>query len=330
MYSAIVTMGDPTGVGLEVFFKAFRVCSDIFTPILVADRSSVEVAKKLVGDVVDRFRFVSTFCEICGGFESPLIYQIDSLDRDITYGKPTYEDVKVAQASIDKAVELISRGIGDVLITLPVSKYYFTKFLGIEFVGHTHYLASKFGLEEYGSEYLMLFVTPDFKVAFLSDHLPLAQAISLVKKRRIIEVVQLLLEYRLDIEPIAVCGLNPHAGEGGLLGREEIEEIIPAVEELRARGVNIDGPFSPDCAIDLALEGKFETVLSLYHDQVLVPIKLIYKRKNVNVTVGLPYIRLSPDHGTAYEIAGLGVADCSSMVEVVKVGSILLKNRGRM
>ncbi len=212
---------------------------------------------------------------------------------------------------IEAAVEDARRGNIEAVVTLPINKEAI-KLAGFPFPGHTEFLAYSFGVKNFA----MMLANKKLKVVLLTTHLPLREVPERVKKEAVLEKLK-LIERTFPGSRIAVCGLNPHAGEGGLFGREEIEEILPAVEEARTLGIEVHGPFPSDTIFNRAVSGEFDVVLSMYHDQGLIPVKLTGFGSSVNVTLGLPIVRTSVDHGTAYDIAGKGIANTGSFKEAV-------------
>ncbi len=211
------------------------------------------------------------------------------------------------------------------MITAPVNKAEISRHCGVEFRGHTDHLALAAGLRAYGEDYLMAFLTPDLQVALLNVHLSLREALAAIDRESTIAALRCLSEHAGG--RIAVAGLNPHAGEGGLLGDEEIRLLRPAVEEARLQGIDVEGPFSADSVFARARRGEFDWVLALYHDQGLIAVKTASFGAATNWTIGLPYLRTSVDHGTAYEITGRGEADVEPLRQVVQTTLQLLDRK---
>ena len=231
----------------------------------------------------------------------------------------TAADARGGLAALDLGISLCQDGIADALVTAPVNKETIAHHVDPAFRGHTDYLAEGAGLTSYGRDYLMAFLAPQLNVALLSTHLPLSDAIARVRKA---DLVDALVCLNTHLPPggrrIAVAGLNPHAGENGLLGSEDEAEIRPAVEEARRRGIDAYGPESADALFARALKGEFDWVLALYHDQGLIAVKTAAFGAATNWTLGLPYLRTSVDHGTAYGIAGQGIADVAPLRAVIE------------
>ena len=237
-------------------------------------------------------------------------------------GNPTAESARAAAAALEEAVTLARRGELDAIVTGPVHKARMYE-VGFKFPGQTEFFAERCGVKNFA----MCLTGGKITVALVTAHLPLREAASALKQSEIVRVGLLLADFlksrSVSSPRIAVAGLNPHAGESGKLGREEIEIIGPAVSELQSRIENresrIVGPLSPDTVFHRAIEGEFDAVLCMYHDQGLIPLKLHAFHEGVNVTLGLPFPRTSPDHGTAFEIAGKGIARPDSMIAAINL-----------
>ena len=237
-------------------------------------------------------------------------------------GEPTPETARAAAAALEEAVTLARRGELDAVVTGPVHKARMYE-IGFKFPGQTEFFAQRCGVENFA----MCLTGGKLTVALVTAHLPLCTVPRELKQSEIVRVGLLLEEFLRargrNAVRIAIAGLNPHAGESGKLGVEEIEMIAPAVQELQSRiengGSRIVGPVSPDTVFHRAIEGEFEAVVCMYHDQGLIPLKLHAFHSGVNVTLGLPLPRTSPDHGTAFEIAGKGIARPESMIAAVNL-----------
>jgi 4-hydroxythreonine-4-phosphate dehydrogenase len=250
---------------------------------------------------------------------------------DCSLGKPTLETARAAAAALEEAVTLARRGTLAAVVTGPVHKARMYE-AGFKFPGQTEFFAERCGVKNFA----MLLTGGKITVALVTAHLPLRKVPSALKRSEIVRVGLLLVDFlhrRSNKTPrIAVAGLNPHAGESGKLGREEIEIIAPAVEELQSAIRNpqsavLSGPLSADTVFHRAAEGEFDAVLCMYHDQGLIPLKLHAFHTGVNVTLGLPFPRTSPDHGTAFDIAGKGIARPDSMITAITVAVELAQNK---
>ena len=245
--------------------------------------------------------------------------------RAVQLGTSGPADAAGAMAAIDSAVEVVQNGLADALVTLPVSKESIATQHQADFRGHTEYLAAKAGLVRYGRDHLMAFLAPKLQVALLTTHIPLRQAIDELSSQQIIEALE-LLGAKVGGR-VAVAGLNPHAGEAGLMGDEEDRLIRPAIAEVTERGVVAVGPESADSVFARARRGEFDWVLALYHDQGLIAVKTASFGTATNWTLGLPFLRTSVDHGTAFGIAGQGVANEGPLTRVIETTLDLISGR---
>ena len=232
-------------------------------------------------------------------------------------GQSTPESAKAAMIALEKAVEDIKEGYIDVLVTAPINKRAMTN-EGFGYTGHTEYLEKEFGVDEIA----MIMVCDRLKVGVVTGHIALKDVSTTLTKDKIIRKLRLMKrslerDFGVDAPKIAVLGLNPHCGDGGLLGDEEQQIILPAVQEANAEGILAFGPYSPDGFFGLGNYSKFDAVLAMYHDQGLTPFKALAFEEGVNFTAGLPIVRTSPDHGTAYDMAGRDLADPRSMMSAI-------------
>ncbi len=223
-------------------------------------------------------------------------------------------------AAIETGVNLVQRGAASALCTLPIHKQALAEGAGFAFPGHTEFLADLAGVEDV----VMMLASPELRVVPLTIHIPVSDVPAsltpeLLERRIRITHAALRDRFGLPAPRLAVAGLNPHAGEGGRMGREEIEVIAPVLENLRAEGMQIAGPLSADTLFHAAARTRYDAALCMYHDQALIPIKTLDFDRGVNVTLGLPFVRTSPDHGTALDIAGQGAANVTSTLEALKL-----------
>jgi 4-hydroxythreonine-4-phosphate dehydrogenase len=241
-------------------------------------------------------------------------------------GKGTPASARAAQDALEEAVALARAGEIDAVVTGPIHKASMYE-VGFPFPGQTEFFAARCGVENFA----MLLTGGRLTVALVTTHIPLRDVAARLRKDEIVRVGRLLENFvvRRGGSNIAVAGLNPHAGESGTLGREEMEMITPAVEELNHRSRAFSGPFSPDTVFHRAVEGEFDAVLCMYHDQGLIPLKLHAFHEGVNVTLGLPFPRTSPDHGTAFGIAGQGIARPESMIAAIRLAVELATTRAK-
>nr|WP_274622199.1 4-hydroxythreonine-4-phosphate dehydrogenase PdxA [Myxococcus fulvus] len=308
-----ISLGDVSGIGPEVTAGALArpAVRRALIPVVFGD-----------GPTLERFPLFRRYARVelaaLGRVESPTVVEVTRLNEaERVPGKPSHVGGRAQFAFITRAIEAMREGHVDALCTAPVSKEQISR-AGIPFMGHTEVLA-----EAFGADVLMMMDGPRVRIALATNHVPLSSLSSLLTVEKLVAQLKLLsrsLEPVVGHKPrIAVLGLNPHAGEGGLLGREEVEVIGPAIRRARAAKVDAHGPLPADGLFakpdDIA--GRYDAVLAMYHDQGLIPAKALDFERTVNVTLGLPVPRTSPDHGTAYAIAGKGVASCVPMVEAL-------------
>jgi 4-hydroxythreonine-4-phosphate dehydrogenase len=247
-------------------------------------------------------------------------YKIIGKYPDCSLGQPTVETARAAAAALEEAVTLARRGELDAVVTAPIHKARMYA-AGFKFPGQTEFFAERCGVKNFA----MCLTGGKLTVALVTTHIPLSEVPRALRQSEIVRVGLLLVDFlrgrSINAPRIAVAGLNPHAGESGKIGREEIEFIAPAIEELQS--AVFSGPLSPDTAFHRAVEGEFDAVLCMYHDQGLIPLKLHAFHSGVNVTLGLPFPRTSPDHGTAFEIAGKGIARPDSMIAAINLAAEL-------
>jgi 4-hydroxythreonine-4-phosphate dehydrogenase len=261
-----------------------------------------------------------------GRISGDVDYQIVGEYPRCSPGAPNSDSAHAAATALERAAELGNRGELQAIVTGPIHKARMYE-IGFEFPGQTEFFAER----THTSNYAMLLTGGQLSVALVTTHVPLADVPRLLTSAEVVRVGLLLGEFlhrRLRRRPrVAVAGLNPHAGESGAIGREEIEIIAPAVEQLNATERVFEGPFSPDTVFNRAVAGEWDGVLCMYHDQGLIPLKLHAFDEGVNVTLGLPFPRTSPDHGTAFEIAGKGIARPNSMIAAINLAAELVLNR---
>ncbi|MGI9165798.1 MAG: 4-hydroxythreonine-4-phosphate dehydrogenase PdxA [Pyrinomonadaceae bacterium] len=324
-----ITMGDPAGIGPEVVLKAIaeeeirRIC----IPVIIGDAQLLAHTARTL-DLQCGYDIVREGEPIPEHLTDPVIFHLDNIGGFIEPGIESGAAGKAAAGYIEAAVQLCAAGSVDAIATAPINKR--ALFLGgYSFPGHTEFLAHLTGSEEYA----MAFVAANLRIVLLSTHVPLAEAIRMVERDRIMRVINLthreLKRWGLEQPRLAVAALNPHGAEGGLFGIEEASEIAPAIEACHGvEGINVHGPFSADTVFLRASRGEFDAVIACYHDQAMIPVKCLSFGEAVNVTLGLPFIRTSVDHGTAFDIAGKGLAEHSSMVAAIKLAADLSMNAG--
>lgn len=311
-----ITQGDFNGVGLEVALKALadENITELFTPILFADHRIVEHALRVFQLDMPHLRLIKNLQQVEDHCLN--VVHLNLADAGVTPGAPTKGSGRGALASIDAAVEAIARGEADVLVTAPICK----EAIDLpEFTGHTEYLGAKAG----GNVKPQMILFDDhIRVALVTTHLPVSRIAENISVENIESSLRkfdatLRSDYGVDRPKIAILSLNPHCGDGGLLGGEEKEVIIPAIGRCFADGLLAFGPYAADGFFGAGAYRDFDGILAMYHDQGLAPFKSLARENGVNFTAGLPYVRTSPDHGTAYDIAWQGVADPTSMREAI-------------
>ncbi|HWN41414.1 MAG TPA: 4-hydroxythreonine-4-phosphate dehydrogenase PdxA [Thermoanaerobaculia bacterium] len=315
----VLTQGDPAGIGPEILLKLLAQGPPAdWRPLLIAERAALEALRPSLPTFPrDRLRYVSSppKTDEIQTDEIPVLDPVGSA-RQISLGSSGPADAAGAMAALDAGIALVRGGLADALVTAPVSKESIARQLLPGFKGHTDYLAEACGLERYGRDYLMAFLAPGLQVALLTVHMPMREALDEIREETIAEVLDCL--HRHAGGRIALAGLNPHAGEGGLLGKEDGRILAPAVAAGRARGIDVHGPESADSLFARAQKGEFDWVLALYHDQGLIAVKTAAFGLATNWTLGLPFLRTSVDHGTAFGLAGRGLADEGPLRAVVE------------
>ncbi|WP_186754662.1 4-hydroxythreonine-4-phosphate dehydrogenase PdxA [Echinicola salinicaeni] len=308
-----ITIGDINGIGAEVTMKALmdnRVLKQI-TPVIYAHGKAITFYRKLLKMEDFNFMQIRNIDEIHP--KKINVINVTENCPEVMPGVETQESGKMALAALDKAIEDIKAEKINGIVTAPLNKNNINS-EELNFVGHTEYLTNAFDAKES----MMFMVAEDMRVGLVSGHVPLAEVANNVTGKKINQKLKIMLkslkeDFGIQKPKIAVLGLNPHAGEDGLLGKEEEEVIKPAIREFKDQGHMIFGPYAADGFFGMMHQMKFDGILAMYHDQGLVPFKTLAFESGVNFTAGLPVIRTSPDHGTAYNIAGKNVADEGSM-----------------
>jgi len=314
-----LTQGDPAGIGPEILLKLVGAdpAPAAWQPLLVAERAALEALRPVLPDFPwDRLTWLAA-PPAPGELDAGVIPVLDPVGsrRAISPGHSGPADAAGAMAALDAGIALVRSGAAEALVTAPVSKESIARQHLPGFVGHTDYLAEVCGLERYGRDYLMAFLAPEMQVALLNVHLPLREALDGITPEAVGEALDCLGRHAGG--RIALAGLNPHAGENGLLGSEDGEILAPAVKAARDRGLDVHGPESADSLFSRARRGEFDWVLALYHDQGLIAVKTASFGTATNWTLGLPFLRTSVDHGTAFALAGRGLADEGPLAAVV-------------
>ena len=311
-----ITLGDPTGIGPEIVAAALHAAPREWRDriIVYGDRGPLERGARALG------------------ISAPEVELLGVGDGEgATFGTPDEQSGAAQVGYLEAAVSAAARGELGAIVTAPISKTWARR-AGFSFPGHTEMLAARFGVRDV----VMMFAGPKMRVALATVHVPLAgvpDALTTVRIRTTIELLAAALrrDFGVATPRIGVVGLNPHAGEGGLLGLEDAEVIAPAITTALPpplADVRLFGPLVPDAAFRDHLMGRYDAVVAMYHDQGLIPVKLVDFDESVNVTLGLPIVRTSPDHGTAYDIAGKGIARPISMQRALALAIDMLDRRG--
>lgn len=316
----LVTMGDPAGIGIEITLKAWM------------QRATLELPPfALVGDPDLIMRSLNAL-----GYDVP-VDVIGTLPRDLAQNTLTIFDPKEGNseaaktiAAIRVAVELCQQGAARAVITNPIQKKRLYD-AGFNHPGHTEYLAELTGVP---GKSVMMLACPELKVVPATVHIPLSDVSKHLTKDSLAHVIRtthldLQSRFNIDDPKIVIAGMNPHAGESGSIGREEQDLIIPLIEALKREGISVSGPYPADSLFHEKARRTFDAAICMYHDQALIPIKTIDFDRGVNITLGLPIIRTSPDHGTADDIAGQGIANPTSLIEAIRVADTMSTPAGK-
>ena len=322
-----ISIGDINGIGLEVILKTLdnKAITDMCIPIIYGSSKVVSYHKNIVG--LDHLHFQSI-----GSAERPFSGKVNVVNCweenvNITLGKASKDGGTYAIKSLNAATQELKLGMLDALVTAPIHKKIMQD-AGFQYPGHTEFLTDELG----GKESLMLMVNGDLRIGVVTNHLPLKDVAAAITKEQIIKKLKILhqtlkKDFGKEKPTIAILGLNPHAGDDGMLGEEEEKIIRPVVIESKKRGMIVNGPFSADGFFGSGQYRKFDAVLAMYHDQGLIPFKTLSFGEGVNFTAGLSAVRTSPDHGTAFDIAGANIADPSSFRHALFLAIDLATNR---
>ncbi|RHA26466.1 4-hydroxythreonine-4-phosphate dehydrogenase PdxA [Phocaeicola plebeius] len=322
-----ITHGDINGVGYEVILKTFSdpTMLELCTPVVYGSPKVAAYHRKAM-EIQTSFSIVNSAEEVQDGRVNVVNCIEEELKVELT--KPTPEAGKTALAALERALADYREGLFDVLVTAPINKHTIQSDV-FHFPGHTEYIEERVGE---GQKALMILLKGDFRVALVTGHVPVRDIAGELTKELIMEKMEIFhrslkKDFGIDNPRIAVFSLNPHAGDNGLLGTEEQEVIIPAMKEMIARGVQCFGPYPADGFMGSGNYTHFDGILAMYHDQGLAPFKALAMDEGVNFTAGLPIVRTSPAHGTAYDIAGKGIASEDSFRQAVYVAMDVFRNR---
>ena len=324
MNKFVFTCGDINGIGPEICIKALnKICNPQKNKIYFVCPSNIFHA--IANKIKTNFRFEFATKTPDTSSDSSVVSILDFGKPKMTLGRPTLTSGKTSFKAIKNAFEIVQSNRADAMITAPISKAAF-ELAGINFPGHTELLAELANTKEY----VMTFISEEMNCALPNIHVPIKNIPKLITKKRVksnVKIVHqtLVNDFKVKKPKIALLGLNPHAGENGRIGNEEKKIITPAINELRDLGIK--GPYVPDAFFANKLYKNFDMVIGMYHDQVLIPFKMLNFNLGVNYTAGLPIVRTSPDHGTAFDIAGKNIADYSSIIEAFKVADSVVTNR---
>jgi len=319
-----ITMGDPAGVGPEISLKALASNADYLNNSIIFGSTSIINFYVNLLNLDYKVNSITKPSEFKSGYINVLNVMDLSFD-DIKIGEVSPTAGAAAYKYVESAIQFsLNREIGPV-VTAPLNKEAL-HLGGYNFDGHTEIFATLTNTKKY----TMMLWSERLSVVHVSTHVALREACNRVKKDRVMECIELahdaLIKLGVTNPKIAVAGLNPHSGEAGLFGNEDMDEIVPAVNEKKAQGYNVEGPVPPDTVFLKASQGKYDIVVAMYHDQGHIPMKLLAFDSGVNVTLGLPIIRTSVDHGTAFDIAGKGIAKEESMLWAIKLGIQFSRN----
>ena len=322
-----ITQGDTNGVGYEVVLKAFAdpTILELCTPIIYGSAKIATYHKKAL-NLETNFSTINKAEDARDGRVNLLVCHDD--DTKVEFGQPSAEAGQAALYALDRAMTDYRSGLFDVLVTAPINKATIQS-PNFHFPGHTEYIETSVGE---GKKALMILMNDVLRVALVTTHLPIKDIVKAISKEAIIEKAtifhqSLRRDFRISCPRIAVLSLNPHAGDNGLLGAEEKDIIQPAIEQLAENGIQAFGPYAADGFFGSGSFNYFDGVLAMYHDQGLAPFKTIALDNGVNYTAGLPIVRTSPDHGTAYDIAGQGKADENSFRQAIYTAIDIWRNR---
>ncbi|HLV24649.1 MAG TPA: 4-hydroxythreonine-4-phosphate dehydrogenase PdxA [Moheibacter sp.] len=311
-----ISVGDTNGIGYEIIVKTLtdKNILDFFTPVIFGSTKHLNFYKNLFKDESLQFFGINSADKAVERKINVVNLWKDSAQME--FGNATETSGKLAFESLKSAAEAVKNGECDILVTAPINKKNIQS-EEFNFPGHTEYLG-----EIWGGKPLMFLVTDTLKVSLVTQHIPLKDVVANISKERIIEKIKALheslkVDFGIRKPKIAVLGLNPHSGDNGLLGQEEQEIIIPAIQSLYEKGMLVFGPYAADSFFSTTNLEVFDAVLGMYHDQALIPFKTLCFEDGVNYTASLPFVRTSPDHGVAYDIAGKGIADETSFREAI-------------
>jgi len=317
-----LSCGEPAGVGPELALAAWRALGAELPFVLIGDPRHLPPDSPLAE--------IADLSEAAAATRHGLPFLRHEFDGPMTPGTPNAAHAQGVIDVIARGVDLVRSGAARALCTAPIHKKALQDGANFAYPGHTEYLAALAGVERV----VMMLASPALRVVPATIHIPLADVprtltADLLRDTLRITHAALIRDFALPRPRIAVAGLNPHAGEGGTMGREEIDMILPVIGQLRSEGLDLHGPMSADTMFHARARESYDAAVCMYHDQALIPIKTLDFDRGVNVTLGLPFVRTSPDHGTAMDIAGRGLANPGSMIEALKLAHTMGAARAR-
>ncbi len=321
-------MGDPSGIGPIILLKAIDSLKGLFDFVVIGDKGVLNNTKYSIPPPAR----LASRAKRAGEAGNTQYYKLIDLKninyKAFSFGKIKPEYGRASIQYLDKALELIKNGEIDCIVTCPISKEAVNS-AGFRYSGHTEYLSARTNTKDF----VMMLLNREIKISLISRHIPLKKVPAFINEERIFSTAMLTYNslrnlFSVKNPRIAVCGLNPHASDNGLIGDEENKVIIPALKRLKAGIKCIDGPLSADVAIAKTRGKQYDCAIAMYHDQALIPLKVLGNTKGVNITLGLPFIRTSPLHGTAFDLAktGLNLANPDSLIEAIKLAAQCTSN----
>jgi 4-hydroxythreonine-4-phosphate dehydrogenase len=321
-----LTLGEPAGIGGEISLKAWEVLRNELPFFLIANAKHMQ-------SLADQFsvpvEIITTPEEAAAVMPNALPVLDHPLPAPVTGGAPNAQNAVEVVAMIKRAVDLAQSGQACAVTTNPIHKKALQDGAGFAFPGHTEYLASLANVERP----IMMLSAPELRVVPVTIHIAISKVPEVLDAALLEQTIRvthkaMIEDLGIEAPRIAVAGLNPHAGEEGAMGNEEIDFITPTLDKLRAEGMNLAGPMSADTMFHPAARERYDLAVCMYHDQALIPIKTLNFSAGVNTTLGLPFIRTSPDHGTAFDIVGQNIADPQSLIEALRTAIEMAKHRG--
>lgn len=322
-----ITCGDINGIGLEIILKAIAIqkAGHRYKTVVYGNTKVAAYHKNIISQDNIQFHTINVPSEAEVGRVNFINCWNDNVN--ITLGKPSDVSGQCARLALERAVKDFKSGAIDALVTAPINKKAM-QMAEFPFIGHTEFITSEMGAKDS----LMLMVSDNLRVGVATNHLPVKEVAAAITKEKLVRKIQIMnetlkVDFGIDKPVIAVLGLNPHAGDEGAIGKEDEAIVRPAVEDAKNKGILAFGPFPADGFFGSGQFNKFDGILAMYHDQGLVPFKVLAFGEGVNYTAGLASVRTSPDHGTAYDIAGKGEADPSSFIKALYLAADIVKNR---